>query len=720
MWRLLLLTALVYPQFVIAQQSAPVPIGLDAMTQLDRLPLLRQGAWFHSIGSQDVTGGNEDGFTHSYSSQYIENGRYVLLDTRSPACVQLFLSCRYNVFTHKTEFDGDLSIETQQNGKQKTDVLPFGDLYSYKRPPFLAPLVQSEADGGGSAFSFVPICSEHGIKISTDKGGSLLFYEIFYHTFPPGTPVKAFDPTMDVSTARDRWKAVGEPLDRRPAAAATRKVDLPPKESVPVWSVTEAGTVTAIRLKLGKVSDAALRYIRIRAYWDGEVEPSIDSPLGPFFGTGYWIVPDPPGTPKRYGHTSTNPQEVKWFKKGAVELGRIATRSLPVGADVGTFYNFFPMPFFKSGRIELENDSNLPVPDVEITASTVAGAPPPSSAYFHAKWREENPALPYHDFIVLDTRGHGHYVGTVLVQSTVYYHPSKRSENQRWHMEGDARFYIDDNRTPFTASTGTEDYYMGGWYDIWSLDKVFSSASNGYPVHDIDSQDHSVDYRFHLGDLVPYYRSFRFTMEHGPEGNLPANYSGTAFYYQVDTPSLTMTDQLTIADPESEISHAYSFSKVVWQGCRDLPFEGDRQILFTNAYKADLKNGTREELTEALHACGQRARGAISFTAATLSDNQGLKLRRMWDYAPSDIPGQEIALGDKPLIAPAETARVFVDGKEVGEWYASPRHARLAWLEDEFEIPARYTAGKKLIQIRLEVGDKNSWSAFQYRIYSYR
>jgi len=634
--------------------------------------------------------------------------------------VQLILSCRYNVFTHKTEFDGDLSIETQKNGEQKIDVVPYDDLFSYQHPPFLAPLVQSEADGGGSAFSFVPICSENGIKISTDKGGDLLFYEIFYHTFAPGTPVKTFDQAMDVTPAINRWKAVGEPLDRRPSAADTRRVTLSPHEAVPVWASSEAGTITAIRLKLGEATDNALRQVRIKAYWDGQDEPSVDSPLGPFFGTGYWVVPDPPGTPKRYGHTATKAQEVAFFGKGAVELGRMATRSLPAGADGNSFHNFFPMPFFKSARIELENDSDIPFSNIEVTVDLVAGTPPPSSAYFHAQWREEDPTIPYHDFTVLETRGHGHYVGAVLVLSTVHYDPAKRSEVQRWHLEGDARFFIDDNRTPFTASTGTEDYYMGGWYDIWSLDRVFSSASNGYPVHDIDSQDHSVNYRFHLGDLVPYYRSFRFTMEHGPEGNLPANYSGTAFYYQVDTPSLILTDQLTITDPQSEKSHAYSPGKVVWQGCRDLPFEGDRQFVFTNAYKADLKQGTHEALEEAMHACGERSEGTISFTASTLQDNQGLKLRRMMDYAPPDNPGQEIALRAKPLIAPAESARVFVDGTEVGEWYCSPRHARLAWLEDEFEITARYSAGKKRVRIRLEVGDKNSWSAFQYRVYSYR
>jgi hypothetical protein len=677
--------------------------------------------WFHSVSTIDVTGGNiGDGFDGTFSSQYMDNGRYVFLDTRGPACIQLFWSSRYNVFTRQTTFDGDLAIETQRSGKRETHRIPFGDLFSEKRAPFLEPLVRSEQKGYGSARSFIPICSEDGLKISTDQGGPYLFYQILYHRSAPGTPVKAFTLDMDVRPALERWNAVGRPLDQRPSKPATRAVSLPAHTTVPVWESAEAGTVTAIYLKLGKMTPEALRYARIKAYWDGEVTPSVNSPLGPFFGTGYWPVPDPPGTPPRYGHTAAQPQEVAALGKGSVELGRIETRSLPVGATKEGFYNFFPMPFFKSARIELANESDTPVPDVQVTVHTVAGAPPPSSAYFHAQWREENPALPHHDYTVLETRGHGHYVGAVLVISSVQYDPTKREEVQRWNLEGDSRFYIDDNRTFATASTGTEDYYMGGWYDVWFMDKVLTLPANGYPVHDIDSQDHSVMYRFHLTDFVPYYRSFRFAMEHGPEGELPAHHSGTAFFYQVDNPALLLTDQLNILDAQSEQAHAYSPGKVVWQGCRDLPFEGDRQSLFTNVYQADVKNGTRESLHETMHACGQRGTGAIEFTATVLPDNQGLKLRRLLDYSPPDMAGQESARRPKPLIAPGETARVFVDGESAGEWYAPPRHARLAWLEDDFEIPAQFSAGKKQVKIRLEVAPATSWSAFQYRVYSYR
>jgi len=703
---------------VAAQQPASVPTGLDATTQLDRLPLLRHDVWFHAVGSEDVTGGNDDGFMATFSDQYLENGRYVLLDAHGPACVVFSWTSRIDVInSNRMNFDGELTIETTANGKPQRQVLPFSDFYQGNHKPFLSPLVRNEIEGQGAASNFVPICSEDGIKISTDKGGTMLFYNIYYDTYSRGTPLKPYSENMDVQPALERWKAIGQPFDSRPSKTTTVKVDLPAQSTVPLWTSSEPGTVSAIYLKLGKMSDYALRHIRIEAYWDGQFLPAVNSPIGPFFGTGYWVVPDPPGAKPRYG---LGPIKIAG-ESGRVRLGRIATRALPVGLNNdGAFYNFFPMPYFRSARFELVNDSDIPVSQVEVSVQSIAAQPAPSSAYFHALWREENPTVPHRDYTVLETRGHGHYVGAVLIFSSVNYNPAKQNEIQRWYLEGDARFYIDGNRTLVDASTGSEDYYHGGWYDVWTVDKVISAPVTGSPVHDIDSQDHTVGYRFHLADAVPYYRSFRFAMEHGPEGNLPSNYSSTAFYYQVDAPVLDLTDRFALDDAQSKQSHAYTSKQVVWQGCRYLPFEGDRQILFTKAYREDAKKGTHEALAEALHQCGERVMGPVEFTVSLLPSNSGIKLRRVLDYSPPDVPGQESNHRPHPLIAAAESAHVFVDGADAGEWYTAPRHARLAWLEDDFEIPAKFTAGKKQVKIRIEPAPGTSWSAYEYRVYSYR
>jgi len=159
---------------------------------------------------------------------------------------------------------------------------------------------------------------------------------------------------------------------------------------------------------------------------------------------------------------------------------------------------------------------------------------------------------------------------------------------------------------------------------------------------------------------------------------------------------------------------------VLWEGYRILPFEGDRQIVYNNLLVSDKKNGTANRLEEAMPAFGRRANGTIEFTVSVSPANSGVKLRRLLDYAPTDIPEQELRKRTEPRIAPAESAQVYVDGQSVGEWYLSPRHARYAWLEDEFEFPNRVTTGKDKLKIRLEVAPDSRWSAFEYQAYSYR
>lgn len=711
----LVLLSIIIGPWVAAQQSTPTPRGVEALTDLSRLPVLDRNIWFGSVSSQDVTGGNEDGFAGVFSYLYTERNRWVLLDIRGPACLYLIRPIRAeDVFNPPARgFGGNLYIESGKKQTASEITLPFADLFSGKQTPFLQPLVRDVTAGHGSAWSFVPVCEPDGIKLSRDepeKNG--FFYNIFYHRYGEGTKVAPFSSHIDVGAAVERWKEIGKPFDSRPAEKLTRTLTLPAQTAVPVWSVSEPGTISAVYVRLPKQTYQALRHVRLRAYWDDDAIPSIDSPLGPFFGTGYWPVSDLPDAKPRYGFAPKG--------RKPVEMGRIPTQSLPVGLDKDQFYCFFPMPFEKSARFELVNESDIPLSGVAVTIHVVKSAPATNSGYFHALWHEEDPTRPYRDYTVLETTGYGKYVGAVLVMSSVHFDPAKTDKNQRLFLEGDARFYIDDNRTFANAGTGTEEYFLWGGYDLLPGDQVFNFPVSGYPFHDIDTQDHTVMYRFHLSDWVPYYRSFLFALEHGDEGEVPSHYSSTAFFYQRGEPVLDITDMMTFGDAQSEQAHSYQFGNVLWGGSRILPFEGDRQIVYNKSLINDQKNGTVNRFEEGIPAYGRRANGTIEFTISISPSNSGVKLRRLLDYAPADIPEQELIKRTEPRITPSESAQVYVDGQEVGEWYLAPRHARYAWLEDEFEIPRRFTDGKPKLRIRLEVAPESRWSAFQYHVYSYR
>ena len=59
---------------------------------------------------------------------------------------------------------------------------------------------------------------------------------------------------------------------------------------------------------------------------------------------------------------------------------------------------------------------------------------------------------------MLETSGRGQYAGAVLAISSTNLDLSKPHPGQRGYLEGDARFYIDDDRTPCNAGAGTEGY----------------------------------------------------------------------------------------------------------------------------------------------------------------------------------------------------------------------------------------------------------------------
>ena len=71
----------------------------------------------------------------------------------------------------------------------------------------------------------------------------------------------------------------------------------------------------------------ALRKLVLRAYWDGEQQPSIEAPLGDFFGMGF-------GVQRVY-----------------------ASAAFAMNPEDGRAMNcFFPMPFAKGARFTLQND----------------------------------------------------------------------------------------------------------------------------------------------------------------------------------------------------------------------------------------------------------------------------------------------------------------------------------------------------------------------------
>ncbi|NLY29807.1 MAG: DUF2961 domain-containing protein [Firmicutes bacterium] len=223
------------------------------------------------------------------------------------------------------------------------------------------------------------------------------------------------------------------------------------------------------------------RSLVLRMYWDGEDEPSVETPYGDFFCNG-------------------------WCQRSNVN-------SLPIVVNpAGGMNSYWEMPFRKSARITIENLADEEV--VLYYQITYALTEVPDDvAYFHAQWRRNNP-LPYKEVhtIVDGIKGWGHYVGTYIAWGV---------NNTGWWGEGEVKFYIDgDDEFPTICGTGTEDYFGGAWN--WEYPKgeygVYSTPFLGLPqVIKPDglyqSQQRFGMYRWHIMDPIRFEEDLRVTIQ---------------------------------------------------------------------------------------------------------------------------------------------------------------------------------------------------------------
>ncbi len=247
----------------------------------------------------------------------------------------------------------------------------------------------------------------------------------------------------------------------------------------------------------------------IRMYWDGAKEPAVEAPVGDFFACGFGR--------------------------------RMSVNSLPVLVEGGDSYNcFWIMPFYKSARIEIENQSDRPTNLYYYVDYQIDEQHPEKTPYFCAQYRQEFPTASGRDYLILDAEGEGHYVGTVM---------NIRSRSPEWFGEGDEKFFIDGDKKPTIQGTGTEDYAM----HAYGLSAPTSYAYCGAPNEEgkFDQVGWIMNYyRWHIADPVSFTKSLRFEIENvgwiskdelapgEPEWNAERNddFSTVAFWYQVGQP----------------------------------------------------------------------------------------------------------------------------------------------------------------------------------------
>ncbi len=288
------------------------------------------------------------------------------------------------------------------------------------------------------------------------------------------------------------------------------------------------GTITHIWITIATGEQYHLKKLVLRMYWDGEESPSVEAPIGDFFGLG----------------------NGEYFLYQSAVLAVAPDKALN---------SFFPMPFQKHGKITVTNEGKEKVDafyfniDCQIHAKPL----PQDTLYFHAQYRQAYPAAGWTNqwesngdplvngkknlngegnYVWLEAKGKGHFVGVTM---------SLLQNQNNWWGEGDDMFFIDGEALPSINGTGSEDYFLGAW-DFGG--HPFSYASFGAPVvgAELAGARWSL-YRFHLDSPIPFTKSIKATIEHGHANHRSDNYSSVAYWYQTEPhgafPALPPVDQ---------------------------------------------------------------------------------------------------------------------------------------------------------------------------------
>ena len=223
------------------------------------------------------------------------------------------------------------------------------------------------------------------------------------------------------------------------------------------------------------------RFSILRFYWDDETTPSVEVPVGDFFGMAF----------NEYAPLN----------------------SLAVTVNPGSAFNcYWKMPFRKKAKITIENLDKSAMRlyyQVDYTLTEIGE----EEAYFHAQFRRSNPTVNSSHTLIDGIKGKGHYVGTYVAWGV---------NNNAWWGEGEIKFFMDgDTQYPTINGTGTEDYFCGSYNFENQKTKQYQEYSTAYAgLHQVIrpnglylSQQAFGMYRWHILDPVRFEKDLRITIQ---------------------------------------------------------------------------------------------------------------------------------------------------------------------------------------------------------------
>jgi hypothetical protein len=679
----------------VAEEPPVIPVGLDAYRQWERWPYQRIGARAYMRSTYDRRGGNEGADASHFLYQQADDFN-VSLDVEGPGVLYFVRTNHWHGSPWHYEVDGTDYLIQESSTADPTH--PVKDSVFLPARLFPRPLAWTWSDTKGADLSWLPIPFEKSFRMAYGRTHYGTGYYI-YHQYARGAklsrPLRAWDgqtpPDDDVLKLIAR---AGSDLAPRPDTPEGEKlhvreqsgeITLPAQEPIRLARLTQAPSMLrALELSVPRRSAIAFSRARLRITWDDRAQPSIDAPVALFYGTGTLY--------NRDGREYL----VKAFPIHVREDGERVHLAC-----------YFPMPFFRSARIELVGVESA-IPGVRWSVRyTPYNDPANHVAYFHATYADHPAPELGKDMVLLDTRkteGSEHWAGHLVGTSFIFSHRANLGT-----LEGDPRFFFDDSQTPQAQGTGTEEWGGGG--DYWG-GRNMTLPFAGHPVgaRDAKSAKSAEDqiesgYRFLLADLMPFGRNARICLEHGGTNESTEHYETVTYWYGAPGFSLRRTDELQIGDAADEKAHDYHSP------------DASAPVEITSRYEWGVDHVRGREIYPAHADRGRSTTGTSEFTLKLDPHNLGVLLRRKLDYAP---PNQRARV----FVADASPKRRgdALEWKPAGVWYlagsntcvySNPKEelgatqhvvqtSNRRFRDDEFLLPRDLTEGRSAIRVRIE------------------
>jgi hypothetical protein len=255
----------------------------------------------------------------------------------------------------------------------------------------------------------------------------------------------------------------------------------------------------------------------VRCYWEGSTQPSVEVPLGDFFGLSHGRIRE------------------------------FSSQMMAVNSGYGGSHGlncYFPMPFSRHARMTLEHRGDRPLGGAlgalwfHVDYEEYDQELPEDTLHFHAHYRQELRTEPIgdepnttlhdalnldgaHNYVALDTTGRGHMVGLHLQVNNVA---------GGWYGEGDDMVFVDSTAwPPAIHGTGTEEIFGGGACPSVEYARPYT----GFHLVESPTYEGLVGmYRWYVQDPIRFTESLRWTLEHGHANNFANGYASVAYWYQ--------------------------------------------------------------------------------------------------------------------------------------------------------------------------------------------